>query len=142
MKKLISIVLALTLILSLAAMATSCTQEKKYVIGISQLVTHDALDAATQGFMDAVKAGLGEENVEFDLQDADNSTDACATIANNFVSKKVDLIMANATSTVFRFSAPRLPNTALRSTSRTSAVRLAATYRVPATLLLSISRRR
>ena len=97
MKKLISIVLALTLILSMAAMATSCKQEKKYVIGISQLVTHDALDAATKGFMDAVKAGLGEENVEFDFQNADNSTDACATIVNNFVSKKVDLIMANAT---------------------------------------------
>ena len=97
MKKIISIVLALTLILSMAAMATSCNQNKKYVIGISQLITHDALDAATQGFMDAVKAGLGEENVEFDLQNAAGSTDTCATIANNFVSKKVDLIMANAT---------------------------------------------
>ena len=97
MKKLISIVLAITLILSMAAMTTSCKQNKKYVIGISQLVTHEALDAATQGFMDAVKAGLGEENVEFDFQNADNSTDACATIANNFVNKKVDLIMANAT---------------------------------------------
>ena len=97
MKKLLSIVLAITLILSMAAMATSCNQNKKYVIGISQLVTHPALDAATQGFKDAVIAGLGEENVEFDFQNADNSTDACATIVNNFVNKKVDLIMANAT---------------------------------------------
>lgn len=95
-KKLLTLVLALTLIVSLFSFA-SCSGKKQYVIGISQLVTHDALDAATQGFKDAVIAGLGEENVEFDFQNADNSTDACATIANSFVNKKVDLIMANAT---------------------------------------------
>lgn len=95
-KKLLALVLALTLVASLLSL-TACNGKKKYVIGISQLVTHDALDAATQGFKDAVIAGLGEENVEFDFQNADNSTDACATIAKSFVSKKVDLIMANAT---------------------------------------------
>ena len=96
-KKILSFLLALTLVASLAVAFGSCNQKKKYVIGISQLVTHDALDAATRGFKDAVIAGLGEENVEFDFQNADNSTDACATIANSFVNKKVDLIMANAT---------------------------------------------
>ena len=40
---------------------------KKYTIGVCQLVTHDALDAATQGFIDAVKDKLGEENVTNDV---------------------------------------------------------------------------
>ena len=40
---------------------------KKYTIGVCQLVTHDALDAATQGFIDAVKDKLGEENVTIDV---------------------------------------------------------------------------
>ncbi len=95
-KRILTLVLALILAASALSLA-SCDKGKKYVIGISQLVQHDALDAATQGFMDAVKEGLGEENVTFDLQNAANSTDTCATIANTFVSKKVDLIMANAT---------------------------------------------
>ena len=95
-RRFLTLVLALTLVASLLSL-TACNDKKKYVIGISQLVAHPALDAATQGFKDAVVAGLGEENVEFDYQNADNSTDACVTIANNFVNKKVDLIMANAT---------------------------------------------
>lgn len=40
---------------------------KKYTVGVCQLVTHDALDAATQGFIDAVKDKLGEENVTNDV---------------------------------------------------------------------------
>lgn len=40
---------------------------KKYTIGVCQLMTHDALDAATQGFIDAVKDKLGEENVTNDV---------------------------------------------------------------------------
>ena len=69
----------------------------KYKIGICQLVEHDALDAATKGFEDALKEQLGEENVEFDFQNAQNDTTTCATINNTFVSNGVDLILANAT---------------------------------------------
>lgn len=89
----------LLLIFPFIAMAlTGCNlAKKKTTIGISQLIKHDALDAATKGFMDAVKEGLGEENVTFDLQNAAGDSATCATIANSFVSKKVDLIMANAT---------------------------------------------
>ena len=68
-----------------------------YNVGIIQLVTHDALDAATQGFMDALTAELGEGNVTFDLQNAAGDSNTCATIVNSFVSNEVDLIMANAT---------------------------------------------
>lgn len=70
--------------------------DKVYTIGISQLVTHDALDAATQGFQDALTELLGDK-VVFDYQNAANDTATCATIANGFVSGGVDLIMANAT---------------------------------------------
>lgn len=74
--------------------------EKVYEVGISQLVTHDALDAATQGFIDAMNDKLGEDGWHYDLQNAANDPATCATIANSFVSKNVDLIMANATPAV------------------------------------------
>lgn len=69
----------------------------KYTIGICQLVQHEALDAATQGFKDYLKEQLGDQ-VEFDEQNASNDSANCATIINSFVSKDVDLILANATS--------------------------------------------
>lgn len=72
----------------------------KYTIGICQLVTHDALDAATQGFKDAVIAGLGEENVTFLEQNAAGENNICTTIVGDFVAKDVDLIMANATGSL------------------------------------------
>ena len=67
-----------------------------YTIGICQLVQHAALDAATQGFEDALTAEFGD-NVKFDFQNAQGDSATCATIANGFVSSGVDLIMANAT---------------------------------------------
>ena len=67
-----------------------------YVVGISQLVTHEALDAATRGFQDALNELLPGQ-VTFDVQNAANDPAACAAIATSFVSKGVDLIMANAT---------------------------------------------
>lgn len=94
LRRMMTLGLAAVLTLSLAA----CGGEKKdkYVVGISQLVTHDALDAATQGFQDALNAKLPDQ-VEFDYQNAANDPATCSTIATSFVSKKVDLIMANAT---------------------------------------------
>ena len=71
--------------------------EKTYVIGICQLVQHDALDAATAGFRDAVTAGLGADNVRFDEQNASGDSATCSTICTGFVAANVDLIMANAT---------------------------------------------
>ena len=72
---------------------------KTYKIGICQLVTHDALDAATKGFQDKLTE-LGEANgvkFEFDYQNASGDSTNCTTIANKFVSSQYDLIMANAT---------------------------------------------
>ncbi len=78
-----------------AAPASSAAAES-YTIGICQLVEHSALDAATQGFQDALTEILGDA-VTFDFQNAQNDPATCATIVNGFVSAKVDLIMANAT---------------------------------------------
>ena len=94
MKKIIAIVLALVMVLSMTACGA---KSDKYTIGICQLITHDALDAATQGFMDAIVAELGEDKVEFKLQNAAGDSNTCSTIMNTFVSDDVDLIMANAT---------------------------------------------
>ena len=107
MKKALILTLALALALSLAACGGSTTSAttttttastaKVYNIGICQLVQHDALDAATQGFKDAVVEGLGEANVKFDEQNASGDSATCTTICTGFVANKVDLIMANAT---------------------------------------------
>ena len=68
-----------------------------YTVGICQLVQHVALDAATEGFIDALNEELGEGTVTFDNQNASNDIPMCSTIVNQFVSANVDLIMANAT---------------------------------------------
>ena len=97
-KKLISILLAACLLLALAACGSNNggAQDKTYVVGVCQLVQHDALDAATRGFEEALKAELGDA-VEIRVQNASNDIPTCATIASGFVADGVDLIMANAT---------------------------------------------
>ena len=97
MRKITALVLACVMLLGLTACGTAPKDDGKYTVGICQLITHDALDAATKGFQDALIAALGEENVEFDLQNAAGDTNTCSTIANAFVAAGVDLIMANAT---------------------------------------------
>ena len=96
MKKIVALLCAAVMLLSLAA-CQSGGKKDKFVVGICQLVPHPALDAATEGFMDALKEALGEDKVEFKVQDAAGDSNTCATIANGFVADKVDLIMANAT---------------------------------------------
>lgn len=76
--------------------ASNASSGKMYKIGLCQLVQHDALDKATEGFQDALKEKLGD-NVEFDLQNAAGDSATCATIVNQFVSSDYDLIFANAT---------------------------------------------
>ena len=98
MKKVIALMLALVLVLSVCALTSCSDEDDKYKIGICQLIQHDALDAATDGFKQAVIDQLGEENVEFDTQNAAGESTACTTICNQFVSNGVDLIMANATA--------------------------------------------
>ena len=95
MKKILAIVLAAVMLLSMTACGAAAKKDT-YVVGICQLVQHDALDAATKGFQDALTEALGDK-VEFEVQNASGDSVNCTTIINGFVSSKVDLIMANAT---------------------------------------------
>ena len=95
MKKILAIVLAAVMLLSMTACGAAAKKDT-YVVGICQLVQHDALDAATKGFQDALTEALGDK-VKFEVQNASGDSVNCTTIINGFVSSKVDLIMANAT---------------------------------------------
>lgn len=111
MKKVFAVLLAAMLLISMAACApsqpsgdqtgeqTTGTQagNEKFVVGVCQLVPHEALDAATKGFVEALKEELGEENVEIIEKVGGGDMATCTPIINDFVAKGVDLIMANAT---------------------------------------------
>ena len=105
MKKLISLVLAAVMALSLVACGSGSkdkdtdTGDKTYKVGVVQLVQHEALDAATKGFTDALKEALGDK-VEVVEKNASGDSNNCSTIVNGFISDKVDLIMANATPAI------------------------------------------
>lgn len=94
-KKIMAVLFAATMLTTLGACGAS--DDSTYKVGICQLVQHDALDAATQGFKDALIEELGEENVKFDEQNAQGDSNTCATIINGFTNSGVDLILANAT---------------------------------------------
>ncbi len=99
MKKLISILLIALMICSLGA----CSSDKKadtedgktYKIGIIQLTEHAALDAAREGFIEALDASGIDYTV--DVQNAQGEQSVCATIATKFANDGVDLILAIAT---------------------------------------------
>ncbi|MBQ4546610.1 MAG: ABC transporter substrate-binding protein [Oscillospiraceae bacterium] len=97
MKKIVSIILVLAMVLCMA----SCGAESvDYKVGICQLVQHVALDAATQGFKDALTEKLAEDGktVEFIEQNASGDAATCVTICNQLVAEGVDLMMGNATA--------------------------------------------
>ena len=110
-KKFLALALTAVMALSLAACGgdtqTSATRPRTtaapagdgqtYTVGIIQQMQHEALDAATEGFQDALTEQLGD-SVTIDPQNASGDTANCTTIANNFVSQGVDLIMANGTT--------------------------------------------
>ncbi len=96
MKKLCAILMAVCL---LASACIAGAESKTYRIGICQLAPHPALDAATQGFCDALTEKLGDK-VVFDLNNAAGEAANCTLIMNNFLANNVDLIMANATASV------------------------------------------
>ncbi|MBQ7836601.1 MAG: ABC transporter substrate-binding protein [Clostridia bacterium] len=99
MKKSIRILsLFLALLTAVGLCACGKSTKAKYEIGICQLVEHTAHTEATKGFMDALNKALGEENIHYDVQSAQNDISSCSAIINQFVANDVDLILANATS--------------------------------------------
>ena len=102
MKRILSLILALALTVGVMLTATSCGEpeikinpdKQEYVVGICQLIQHDALDAATQGFKDGLTAALAAEGrtVVFNEQNANGDSTTCSTIVNSFISADVDLM--------------------------------------------------
>ena len=99
MKKLITALLASALLL---AGCSGSTDDKTYKIGVLQYLTHDALDAALEGFKDGMKElGYAEgENVEYDVQNPQADQSALSQIAQTLVSNEPDMILAIATPAV------------------------------------------
>lgn len=76
--------------------ANSDSDEKVYKVGATQIVEHPSLDAAYEGFQEALKeAGL---NVEYDFQSAQSDQNNVKPISDGFVADDVDLIFANSTA--------------------------------------------
>ena len=92
-KKILVLALALALVVSMFA---GCgKKDDVYKVGMVQLVQHDALDAASKGFQDALIELLGEDKINFDYQIAAGDANTCSTIVSQFTD--VDMIFANAT---------------------------------------------
>ena len=91
-------------LLALLPMAVSslvgCKPKADFNIGIMQFGPIPALDKATQGFKDQFKSMIGTKTVDFEFKSAQMDIPAASPIANTFVSKNKDLIMANATPCV------------------------------------------
>ena len=98
MKKVLSLILVLALCVGACLSLTGCNSGADYTVGICQLMKHDSLDQATNGFVDALKEELEKagKTVEIDTQVA-GEAELCTTVVNAFTAKNVDLIMANAT---------------------------------------------
>lgn len=112
MKKVLLIMLSMLVVLTLAGCGNGGSNDsgngggeeeaKVFHIGIVQLVKHSALDAASQGFYDAVKKEFPDADI--DWKNASGDTATCAPIVDGFINDGVDLIMANATPAVMAAS--------------------------------------
>ena len=98
MKRITSLILAIIMCIGVCLGAASCGEKTDFTVGICQLMEHESLDKATDGFIDALKEELEKEGktVKFDTQVA-GEANLCTTVINTLTAKKVDLIMANAT---------------------------------------------
>lgn len=112
--KVVAAAMAATMVMSLGACGAdngstqagkgSSGDGKTYTVGICQLVQHEALDAATQGFKDALTDKLGDR-VKFDEQNAAGDASTCSTICTTFATNNYDLILGNATAALQAASA-------------------------------------
>lgn len=98
MKKFLAILLTLALCVGMCTSLTGCGEKADFTVGICQLMEHESLDKATNGFIDALTEALKAEGktVEFNTQVA-GEPNLCPTVVNTLTAKNVDLIMANAT---------------------------------------------
>lgn len=97
MKKIFACLLIATMAVSVM---TGCgTKDDVFKIGVNQYVTHAALDASYQGFVDALKeAGYVDgEKIKIDFQNANADQATANTIATKLVNDNSDLILSIAT---------------------------------------------
>ena len=109
MKRFLSTFIALalsTVMLAGCGSASSSTastdgakSDKTYNIGVIQYTEHPALDAAREGFIEALKEGgyVDGENVKIDVQNAQADQSNLKTISQKFVTDRKDLVLAIAT---------------------------------------------
>ena len=105
MKKLLVLLMSVMVIFTLAGCSGGGSssettpaqgdETKAVTIGVVQLVQHEALDAATNGFIEEVKKEFPDADII--VQNAAGDSATCSTIVQGFVNDGVDLIMANAT---------------------------------------------
>lgn len=96
MKK--NILIFIVLIFFFLTLTASIVGAAEYRIGISQFVEHPALDAAREGFIEGLKMeGFSEENLNFNIQNAQADFATAQSIAQQFKSAKLDLILTIAT---------------------------------------------
>ena len=99
MKKRMTRILALLMCAYFCLSMAACGGQKTdYTVGVVQLMEHESLDKATNGFIDALTEELTKagKTVTFDTQVA-GEANLCTTVVNTMTAKNVDLIMANAT---------------------------------------------
>ncbi|MBQ6796365.1 MAG: ABC transporter substrate-binding protein [Clostridia bacterium] len=96
MKKLLAFFLSAALIFTLAACGTNSAT---YTVGILEYSSHEAQSLAVQGFMDVLTEKLGDE-IDFDKQHASGDANSATLIANNFVTRNVDLILCDNTQSL------------------------------------------
>lgn len=84
---------------SASGSASAEAKEGAFKIGIIQLVEHDALDKAREGFIDDLKENgfVDGENIIIDYQNAQADQSNLKTISQRFVQNDDDLILAIAT---------------------------------------------
>jgi putative ABC transport system substrate-binding protein len=78
----------------------SSNQDSELIkIGIVQIAEHPALDGAREGFIEALKEKgfVDGEKIKIDYQNAQGDMSVAKTIADKFVTDKVDLVLAVAT---------------------------------------------
>ena len=107
MKKMIAMVLVMAM---LAVGLVGCKEKTDYTVGVCQLMKHESLDAATQGFCDALKAEAEKAGKTVDIQvEVAGEANLCTTVISTFTAKNVDLIMANATPAVLAAARATFP---------------------------------
>jgi putative ABC transport system substrate-binding protein len=80
---------------------TAAEEQESYSIGITQIVSHPALDACVEGFKEALaeKGFVEGDNVTYDVQNAQGDMATASSIAQKFAGDDLDLVLSVATPT-------------------------------------------